>query len=489
MPVLPYLPWLRPELGPRPCIATDAGALTYDELTTWVEAVAEQLAERGVAPGDVVALMLPNRIELVVTMLAAWRLGATATPINPTYTAEEAAYQLDDSAAVLTVLEGPAALADGRPTLDVSDLRAVPRGDLAAHEPTTTELALLIYTSGSTGRPKGVMLSHANLRAMTAMMCETFELDGDDRCLLFLPLFHVNAILVSLLSPLAVGAQLAMLDKFRVESFASTVKRFRPTYFSGVPAIYSLIVANEHPPDCSSVRFAICGAAPAPLELLEAARTKLGIAIIEGYGLTEGTCGSTITPLHRPRQAGSVGVALPGQTVAIMGGDGELLGPNEPGEVVVQGPNVMVGYLNRPEETAETLRGGWLHTGDIGLLTEDGQLSLVDRIKDLIIRGGENIYPKEIESVLHAYPGVLEAAVVGQPDPVMGEVPVAYVSSYPDVDLTPDELIEACRARLARYKIPTAVHVVPAIPKNPVGKIDKPRLRSQLAASGPSSTT
>jgi long-chain acyl-CoA synthetase len=203
------------------------------------------------------------------------------------------------------------------------------------------------------------------------------------------------------------------------------------------------------------------------------------VPIIEGYGLSEGTCASTINPPAGPRKPGTVGVQLPGQQVALMDLEGRLVADG-PGEVVIKGPNVMRGYLNRPEETARTIIDGWLHTGDVGRFDADGYLVLVDRIKDLIIRGGENLYPKEIEDALHSHPAIVEAAVVGAPHPVLGEEPVAYVALYPGAQVTPEELLEHCRGQIARMKLPARITVVDVLPKNPVGKIDKPALRRTL---------
>ena len=295
---------------------------------------------------------------------------------------------------------------------------------------------MLIYTSGSTGRPKGVMLNHANLDAMSSQMADAMRITRDDHCLLILPLFHANALFVSFLTPIRVGARLSILGRFSPESFVSAIERLRPTYFSAVPTIYAMLVTDPVAlaADYSSLRFGLCGAAPASRELLTAVSEQLGFGLVEGYGLTEGTCASTVNPLDGPRRLGTVGVALPGQMVAVMAEDGQLLPIGERGEVVIRGDNVMVGYLGQPEATAETLRDGWLHTGDVGILDADGYLRIVDRIKDLIIRGGENLYPKEIEVVLTAQDGVLEAAVIGAPDSIFGEVPVAYVTTYPDVD-------------------------------------------------------
>ena len=219
-------------------------------------------------------------------------------------------------------------------------------------------------------------------------------------------------------------------------------------------------------------------------ELLHRSEARFGFPLIEGYGLTEGTCASTLNPLDWVRKPGTVGVALPGQQVATMRPDGSSAAVGEPGEVVIRGANVMRGYLNRPEATAAAMKGGgetgggWLHTGDVGVLDADGYLTIVDRIKDMIIRGGENIYPQEIESVLARHNAVLEAAVIGAPHEVYGEVPVAYVVTYPDAAVTAGELLALCRSNLTKIKIPVAINIVRALPKNPVGKIDKPALRA-----------
>jgi len=490
MTTLDHLPWQRPAaFDDRRCVRDAVHDLSYAELGAWVDAVAEQFMEYGVTRGSVVAIMLPNRVELLVAMVAAWRLGAAATPINPVFTANEADYQITDADAVVVVNAGPEAPTGGRPSIAVDALRRVTHA-IPLPEPATPadETALLIYTSGSTGRPKGVILSHRNVGAMATMMAGHLGITGDDHCLLVLPLFHVNAICVSFLTPMSVGGQLSIQSRFQPTQFLEAIESLRPTYFSAVPTIYAHLVSQpaDLAADTSSVRFAICGAAPASKELLEATEARFGFPLVEGYGLTEGTCASTANPPAGPRKLGTVGVALPGQTVAVMAPDGTLVPTGERGEVVIQGANVMQGYLNRPEATAETLGDGWLHTGDVGILDEDGYLRIVDRIKDMIIRGGENIYPKEIETVLHGHPGVLEAAVVGAPDPVYGEVPVAYVAAYPDAVLDPDELTALCREQLTKFKVPVAINVLDALPKNPVGKLDKPTLRTLTTTFSPS---
>jgi len=453
--------------------------LTYAEVARRVDAVAGQFAAAGVGRGDVVAVMLPNRVELLLGLMAAWRLGAAATPINPVFTPNEAGYQIADSGAKLLLTSDPGA-DYGVPVLPADELSASPFGSLPPPDTGLDDIALLIYTSGSTGRPKGVMLDHANLVAMAASIGKAMKLGPDDNCLLVLPLFHVNAILVSCLAPIMAGAQVTILPRFAPDTFLAAVSRYRATYFSAVPAIYARLaeLPAEQLGDTSSVRFAVCGAAPVSAELLHRSESRFGFSIIEGYGLTEGTCASAINPLYGLRKPGTVGVALPGQQVATMRADGSFAAPGEPGEVVIKGPNVMRGYLNRPEATAAAIVDGWLHTGDVGVLDADGYLAIVDRIKDMIIRGGENIYPKEIESVLGRHDAVLEAAVIGVPHEIYGEVPVAYVVTYPEASVTVEDLLALCRGNLTKIKIPTAIHIVPELPKNAVGKIDKPALRA-----------
>ncbi|MGZ4663821.1 MAG: class I adenylate-forming enzyme family protein [Mycobacteriaceae bacterium] len=479
-----YLPWGRPQsLAGRPCVRDDRVELSYAEFDARIAAFAEQLAGRGFGRGDVLAVMLPNRVELLVGLLAAWRLGGAATPVNPVFTANEADHQIADSGAAVVLNLGPDAPTGGRPFIHVNDMRTVLAGPAAAPvELAPDDLALLIYTSGSTGRPKGVMLDHANAEAMTSIMAGYFSLTERDHCLLVLPLFHVNAIMVSALASFRCGGQLSIVGSFSASRFFDQIERFRPTYFSAVPTIFALLASlpEDVRPDTSSLRFVVCGAAPVSAELLERCESRFGFTMVEGYGLTEGTCASACNPVDGVRKLGTVGPALPGERIAIRAEDGSFAATGDTGEVLIAGPTVMRGYLNKPEETAATLVDGWLRTGDVGRLDEDGYLTIVDRVKDMIIRGGENIYPKEIESVLYGLPDVLEAAVVGRSDPILGEAPLAYVCLYPGSTLSEDELLEHCRRHLTRVKVPETIHVVSGLPKNPVGKIDKPALRRAL---------
>ncbi|GAB2991777.1 long-chain fatty acid--CoA ligase [Streptomyces pseudoechinosporeus] len=480
------LPDRRADLDPQGAAVSDGHqSLTNTQLLSRVRTAARQLQDLGIGPGDVVALKLTNRVEFVILLFAAWRLGATITPVNPSMTDVEVVRQLKDSGARLLVVEdSTAVVADGTAVLAVDELRAgaVEPDQAPLLDPST--LALLIYTSGTTGVPKGVMLDHANIDAMVEMGRQALEVGPADRCLLILPLFHVNGIVVSVLMPLLVGASVVIAGRFDPRTFFDLVEQVRPTFFSAVPTIYSMLAAlpDDVRPDTSSLRFGVCGAAPASAELLTRFEARYGFPLVEGYGLSEGTCGSTINPVSGPRRAGTVGLPFPGQEIRIVDADGSEVAPGTDGEVIVKGPNVMRGYLGRPDETARVIVDGWLHTGDVGHLDAEGYLILVGRSKDMIIRGGENIYPKEIEDVLAGDPSVLEAAVIGVPDEKWGEAVVAYVQPRPGSTVDSSALKALCARSLTGYKRPTAFFVVEAIAKNAVGKIDKASLRAGHAA-------
>lgn len=478
------LPDLRAARAPDgPCIADASTSLSNSEFYSKVLMAAGLLAELGVQAGDVVAIMLPNQVEFVVAMFAAWRLGAAVTPLNPNLTVQEASHQLNDSRAKLLINLSGDPVVGQVPALPAAALQGgVQYGAQYGAHPVDdpAALALLIYTSGTTGLPKGVMLDHANIEAMAAMSREALEIGTADHCLLILPLFHVNGIVASILTPLSAGSRVTIRARFDIETFFADVERLRPTYFSAVPTIYALLNAlpSQVRPDTSSLRYGICGAAPASADLLTSFEARYGFPLVEGYGLSEGTCASTINPLNGIRKAGTVGLPMVGQCIAIMDAGGHHLPAGETGEVLVQGPNVMRGYLGKPEETSKTIIDGWLHTGDLGRIDADGYLSIVGRLKEMIIRGGENIYPKEIEDALLASPSVLEAAVIGVPHETLGEIVIAYVADRPGHNTSLEELNEHCAERLTRFKRPAAIHVIGSLPKNAVGKIDKLKLRA-----------
>jgi acyl-CoA synthetase (AMP-forming)/AMP-acid ligase II len=482
---LPVLPDLRATENPSgPAVADDCTDLNNAQLLAAVQRAAGSLRLKGVSAGDVVAIMLPNTASFVVSLFAAWRLGAAVTPINPSLTAAEVNYQVSDAAATVLIAETAPNFDPGTAVVTTDELDGgdPTPGLLNAPQYPDSALALLIYTSGTTGRPKGVMLDHANLNAMCGAVIDGFNMTRDDHSLLILPLFHVNGIVVGTLSPLLTGGRATIAGRFKVDTFFDRIEQSGATYFSAVPTIYTMLcgLPASVKPDTSSLRFAVCGAAPASVELLEGFESRYGIPIIEGYGLSEGSCASTVNPLTGTRKAGTVGLPLAGQTIRLVDASGNPVPDGEAGEVVIKGANVMRGYLNRPEETANTIVDGWLHTGDVGRFDEDGYLVLVDRAKDMIIRGGENIYPREIEAVVHGLPQIAEAAVVGRPHPVYGEEPVLFVSLHPDTTLDTDAIRDHLRGSLSKYKLPVEITIMDDLPKNAVGKIAKPELRKRL---------
>ncbi|MGH3026148.1 MAG: class I adenylate-forming enzyme family protein, partial [Gaiellaceae bacterium] len=345
------------------------------------------------------------------------------------------------------------------------------------------ELAALVYTSGTTGRPKGAMLTHRNFIANAWMLAEPLPLSRGDAMGMVLPLFHVNAQLVTTVVPLLLGGRIAMWERFSATTFWETAARFEPVTFSAVPTMLAALV---HAPgadraEVNTLRFVICGAAPLSPALFRRFEEKFGLKVLEGYGLTEATCCSTINPFLGPRKIGSIGIATRGQQVAILDEQDVEAATGTVGEVCVRGPNVMQGYYNRPEASAETLRDGWLHTGDVGYRDADGFFFLVDRKKDMIIRGGENIYPREIEDVLLEHPAVQGAAVIGRPDEVRGEEVHAVLVLAPGTGI--DEIEAHCRESLAPFKVPATWECTAELPKTSTGKIDKKPLREALRAA------
>ncbi|MGW4773238.1 class I adenylate-forming enzyme family protein [Nocardia sp. NPDC004278] len=483
---LSELPDLRATRDPYgPSIADDDVELNNIQFLRTVQRAAATLRSQGIGAQDVVAVMLPNTVSLVVTLFAAWRIGAAVTPLSPTLVPSEVAYQVADAGAKVLVTDRQIELATPA-LLPVRELTAEPPAFADPVQQSDDALALLIYTSGTTGRPKGVMLDHANLKAMCRMVIDAFELTGADHSLLILPLFHVNGIVVGTLSPLLAGGRTTIAGRFSPKTFFERIERSGATYFSAVPTMYTMLadLPADVRPDTSAVRFAVCGAAPASVELLDKFESRYGIPIVEGYGLSEGSCASTVNPIGGQRKPGTVGLPLPGQTIRIVDSNDLPVADGELGEVQVHGPNVMRGYLNRPEETAKALAGGWLHTGDIGRIDEDGYLVLVDRAKDMIIRGGENIYPKEIETVIYQLPEIAEAAVVGRADAVYGEQPVLFVSLNSGAQIDAERIHEHARGALSKFKLPVAITILDELPKNAVGKIDKSSLRKSLHLQG-----
>jgi len=487
------------EMGDARFVRNHRVAWSYAEFHHRVTEIAAGLRAAGVARGDVVGVVLRNGPDYLETWWAILWLGAVFNPVNPDLTTREAVAILEDSGASTLVCEAARAAGFDASRGELPAVREIVAVDQQAEDPlaalrahgtvpdeagvTGGDLMSLVYTSGTTGRPKGAMLTHWNFMSDTRMLAELVPAVRGDVLGMVLPLFHVNAQLVTTVMPMLIGAQVAMWERFSASTFWETVARFEPVTFSAVP---TMLAALLHAPgadeaETNTVRYVVCGAAPLSPALFERFEAKFGIAILEGYGLTEGSCTSTLNPFHGPRKIGSIGLPVRGQDVVILDDAGRVAADGVPGEVCVRGPNVMQGYLNRPEATAETLREGWLHTGDVGYRDADGYIFLVDRKKDMIIRGGENIYPREIEDVLLEHDGVRAAAVVGRPDPVRGEEVHAVVVLAAGAELAVIE--RHCRERLAPFKVPSSWEVVDELPKTSTGKIDKKPLRERARSA------
>jgi long-chain acyl-CoA synthetase len=454
--------------------------------------VANALVRMGVQRDDRVVVLLPNCPEVLAAYTGILKAGAVIVPIVFLLSPAEVRHILDDCAArvVITAPElaskvegwpGPVILVGGESggarawddwiarELDV--FATVGRAD--------GDLAVILYTSGTTGKPKGVALSHANLASNARAAASIYELDRERWNLAVLPLSHSYGLVIMNAGNI-LGTKSVLLRWFNPEAVLDAITRFRAQAMAGVPTMYVYLLnyPGAERFDTSSMRSWGSGAAPLPLEIVEPFEKKFGGRLLEGYGLTEASPVVTSTRLSSPRKPGSVGQPIPGVEVAILDDDDRRLPVGDTGEIGVRGPNVMLGYYGLPEETARTLRNGWLHTGDVGRLDADGFLYIVERKKDLIIRGGFNVYPREVEEVLYAHPAVAEAAVVGMRDPLMGEDVCAFVTLKAGASADGDALIAFCRSRLAKYKCPREVRFLPSLPKNPVGKILRKELRT-----------
>ena len=475
---------------------------TYAEMAARAAALAGGLHDQGVTRGDVVALLSFNCPEFLETLFAANYLGATAMPINWRLAPPEVRYILGHSGAKVLVcgpdLVDPAAAAtagsDAAPTLVTIGPDAGPGWITAAElrtappPPTRSpagaeDVHRLMYTSGTTGRPKGVMITHANLAWKNLAHLVEFGFTPDDLGLACGPLYHVGALDLTTTSLIAAGATVIIHRAFDAAAVVDELERSRVTTTWLAPAMVNAIMAlpGIGDRDLSSVRVIINGGEKMPIPLIERLQKTFPSAwFADAYGLTETVSGDTF--LDRASiltKLGSVGRPCLHLEVDVWDADGRPVPPGERGEVVLRGPKVFKGYWRDPEATQKAFAGGWFHTGDVGVRDDDGYLYIVDRLKDMIVSGGENIASSEIERVLYEHPSVLEAAAVGRPDERWGEVPVAFVVRQPDSDATGDEIIAHCRERLARFKVPKEVSFLDALPRNPSGKVLKRELRSQ----------
>ena len=465
--------------------------LTYAELDRESGRIAAGLARLGLRPGERVCLHLANRPEFVLAYYACQKLGVTPVALNVTYVRDELAYIIRDSgaSAILSAPPFAAQLPDPGETPSVrwrvgtGEAAAPPFEALAADPPIRAadrereDVAAILYTSATTGRPKGVMLSHANVVSNVHAVVHHLRMTPDDRGLCALPLFHCfgqNFIMNALV---AAGGALVLHERFVPAEFLAAIARHRVTLLYAVPTMYIVLLSGglaAH--DLSSLRLAFSAAAMLPADVEQRWTAATGLPVSQGYGLTESSPFATYNHEHAHRP-GSVGAPIENVEVRVVDEQDREVPDGTLGEIVIRGPNVMLGYLGKPEETASALRGGWLHSGDIGHRDADGYFHVVDRVKDMINVAGFKVFPREVEEVLFGHPAVAEAAVLGRPDPVKGEVVRACVVARPGHSATAEELVEHCRGRVASYKVPVVVEFLAALPKSPTGKILKKNLR------------
>ncbi|MFI6002026.1 long-chain fatty acid--CoA ligase [Streptomyces sp. NPDC051366] len=466
----------------------DDTTLTYAELDDASARFAAVLQGRGVRPGDRVAMTMPNVPLFPVVYYGILRAGGVVVPMNPLLKAREVAYVLRDSGARVAVAFPLFAreVANAAAELGTECLVTEPSAFhdlLTAAEPLSGivdredgDPALILYTSGTTGTSKGAELTHGNLVSNTATTAETLIQVGPDDILFGgLPLFHAFGQTCALNASVAAGATLTLLPRFDPQRALEVMHRDGVTVFLGVPTMYSALLHAELPDgfDASRLRLAVSGGAAIPVEVLHGFERRFDATVLEGYGLSETSPVASFNHPDRPRKAGSIGVPIRGVEMKLVTEDGSEAGPGEVGEIAIRGENVMNGYFNRPKETAEAVHDGWFHTGDLARVDEEGFYFIVDRKKDLIIRGGYNVYPREVEEVLYEHPAVAEAAVVGVPHEVHGEEVAAVIALREGADATAEEIRAYVKERVAAYKYPRIVTFTAELPKGPTGKILK----------------
>ncbi len=466
----------------------DKRQFTYREFEAAVRWTAGMLAAHGVCKGDVVSLLLPNSAEYIIAYFACWELGALAGPVNGHLKAQEIEYVVSNSEAKLMLVSSEF----------VSKVESIPvprvvfdderqaghgfdgQGTDQTREITQEDEAIIIYTSGTTGKPKGCLLTHGNVIANARQISEWLGFNEKDRLLTMMPLFHMNAVSVTTMSALYAGGSTVVSQKFSASRFWQIISDYQITSFGSVATMLSMLLSTY--PDgvpeglkTDQLRFAMCGSAPVPAEVMRRFEETFNCLVVEGYGLSESTCRSTFNPPDKRRRPGSCGLPI-GNEMRVVDEEDQDVPDGELGEIVLRGENILKGYFKNDDATATAFRNGWFHTGDIGYRDADGFYFIVDRKSDMIIRGGENIYPREIDEVLYQHPQIAAAAVIGVPDDLYGEDVAAVVVLKPEAEISEQEVIDFCKGRLADYKCPKTVRFVADIPKGPTGKLLKREL-------------
>jgi long-chain acyl-CoA synthetase len=470
--------------------------LSYAELDDASARVAALLTSRGVEPGDRVGIMLPNVIEFPVIYYGILRAGAVAVPMNPLLKSREVGFYLSDSGATIAFVwtgvidEAGDGFANGGADAIGVDGEFV--AGLAAHVPTVgavereaTDTAVILYTSGTTGTPKGAELTHGNLGRNIDVSIGLFAATPADVIFGGLPLFHSFGQTCGLNTAISCGATLTLLPRFDPAAALDIIQRDGVTILEAVPTMYTALLQlpDRTKYDTSSLRVCVSGGAALPVEILHGFEAAFACVILEGYGLSETSPVATFNQVDVGRKPGSIGTPIEGVEIRLLDTDGADVADGEVGEIAIRGHNVMKSYWNRPEATAEAIQDGWFRSGDLARRDEDGFYFVVDRKKDMIIRGGFNVYPREIEEVLYEHPAVAEVAVLGVPHPTHGEEVAAAVVLKPGSPVTPDELRDYAKERVAAYKYPRHVWLVDALPKGATGKIQKRDIRSPVTVT------
>jgi len=488
--------------GDRPAVLFYDRTISYRALDEASDHVAAALGGMGVKEGEIVSLMMNNSPEFYAVFFGIQKAGAVAGPVNCWWQTNEVEYLLNDSGTKVFFVDGDylyhvEALGGktGVEQLVVNETDTPPAGAakltevlssagvaLAAHNITPDSPAAILYTSGTTGKPKGALLTHKNLMFAGRAKAQAADLTDEDRALCVLPLFHGAGLLDLSMPCLHTGATVVLRKNFSATEFWECIERYHVTGIYGVPTIYHILMQLEESKtvNASTLRFGVIGAAPTPIELINEFEKRYDMKIIEGYGLTENSGGACLTPTDGPRKIGSAGVPFEGVQIKIFDENDSEMPCGEVGEIVLRSDGMMKKYWKKPQETDETLRGGWLHSGDMGRFDEDGFLYIVDRKKEMVIRGGENIYPTELEDVLYTHPKISEVAVIGMPDEKYGEEVMACIVPREEAELTREEVIDFCTENMASYKIPRYVKFVEDIPKNVIGKVVKKDLKKQM---------
>ena len=478
--------------GDRPAIKLDDLVLTYSELQDGARRVAALLKSKGVGSGDRVGLVLPNVPAFPVLFYGALAIGAVVVPMNPLLKGREVKYYLEDSGASVVFAWKDMAEEAAKGASEVG-IECVEVGldfakVLGQHDPdeevvdrNDDDTVVLLYTSGTTGQPKGAELTHQSMNTNAATSAETLvELTEQDVVMGCLPLFHVFGLTCGLNASILKGSCLTLIPRFDAAKALEIVGRDRVTVFEGVPTMYAgmLHAVSADKADMSSLRTCISGGSAMPVEVMKNFEKKFDCIVLEGYGLSETSPVASFNQPGKERKPGSIGTEVRGVQMKVVGDDDENVAQGEVGEIVIKGENVMKGYWGRAEDTAAAIKDGWFHTGDLAKIDEDGYFFIVDRKKDLIIRGGYNVYPREVEEALYEHASVAEVAVIGIPHDSLGEEVGAAVALKPGEKVSEKDLQAFAKERLAAYKYPRAVWIVDELPKGPTGKI----LRREVTA-------